>query len=431
MFDFFNKKKEQHSVTHADKEWIEKSILWCIESFGLSHLEPSPFLLPTLEIFPYNNLTEPVQFEGLFEQLCTIWKVNPKEITVKIFDGIQSKQWSTWVLPESFNEPAGLFVQIEPDNEKKYEVQIAKSNFDNPQLLINILAHEIGHVKLIGGGYVNSTDADMEPLTDLATIYFGFGLLLANTSLTHNERWLRRTGYLPHQVIAYTNALLCYITDYDAHSCLQYLNLNTREYFVNDYTYLINTHDTILNKFKVADADRLHNLSNSINDGFVKKDYQSVIDACRVLLAANPNNTITYNNLGYALLQQKQYELAIAAFEKAIDIDPFYDYPINNRGYCRLQLQDFDNAFTDLNHSYEMNPSNSFSLRNLGVYHYMKGEFETALTCLLDAQKIDPKTEMIHFYLSKVYHVLGDMEAANRHASLSKDLDEHNDSIIL
>lgn len=431
MFDFFKNKKEQPSVTNPDKEWVEKCIYWFIEVFGFDHLERSPFLLPTLETFPYNNLTEPTQFEALFQQICTIWKVNPNEITVKIFDDIKSKQWTTWVLPESFNDAAGFFMQIEPLKEKKYEVQIAKSNYDNPQLLINILAHEIGHVKLIGGGYMNSTDADLEPFTDLATIFFGFGLILANSSLTQHERWLRRTGYLPHQVIAYANAILCYITEQDANSYVQYLNLNTRAYFLNDYTYLVNTNDTILNKFKVADGIRLHNLNNIITEGFEKRSYHDVIAAYKQLLGNNPKNAHAYNGIGYALLQLKHYEAAIVEFTTAIDMDPFWDYPYNNRGYCRLQLQDFDNAYIDLSHSYEMNPSNSFSLRNLGVYHYMKGEFQIALELLIDAQKLDPKTEMIHFYLSKVYDALGDKEAAHQHATLSKDLDEHNDSVLL
>lgn len=430
MFGLFKQKTNKPSVTPDDKDWIEKNINWFIEVFGIDKLKETPFILPTIENFPYDNLKDDEQFQKIFEQLCKYWDLKPNEIKIKIFDDFASKHWTTWIPHGKWTEPSGLYSQTYTLDEQRFTIQLAKSNLNNPQLFVAVLAHELAHVKLLGGNYVNRNDADMEPLTDLACIFFGFGIFVANSCQTKDLYWMGRSGYLPNEIISYSNALVCYITEKEITPYLQYFNTNTNELFQKDYEFLSETNDTLLTKHKVSESQTNYELYKKIDDGFKSQNFISVIEACNQLLKITPKNITVFNNLGYALLQQRKYKEAIDFFTKAIDVDPYFDYPYNNRGYCNLQLGHLEDAFIDLHHSFEMNPDNSFSHRNLGAYYLKTNEFEKALGYFEHAEKIDPKTEMINFYLSQVHSKLDNVDKSKMYADKSSTLKEHNDSTI-
>ncbi|MTI29769.1 tetratricopeptide repeat protein [Cytophagales bacterium RKSG123] len=354
--------------------------------------------------------------------------MDPNEIVVKFFDDFKSKQWTTWVPHGEFNQPGGLFQQIYTTEEKRFNIQLAKSNLQNPQLLVSVMAHELAHVKLLGSNYVNRDEDDMEPLTDLTSIFYGFGVFVANSCQTQDIYWISRSGYLPNQVISYTNALICYITENDANKYYSQLNYNTKDLFKQDFEFLIKTNDTKLSKAKVLESESIYKLGKQIDNGFDKRNYDDVIEASKKLLEVSPNNIIAFNNIGYALLQQKKYQAAIDAFTKAIDIDPYWEYAYNNRGYCKLQLGEIEDAFADLHSSFEMNPDNSFSWRNLGAYYLKKNDLEKALKHFEQAEKIDPKTELINFYIGRTHSKIGNLEKAKQYLDKSKELNEYNDT---
>jgi tetratricopeptide (TPR) repeat protein len=430
MFGLFGKKKYLPTVTSEDKDWVEKNIIWFIEVFGLAKLREQPFILPTTENFPYNNLHDTDQFQKLFEQLCGYWNLNPNEIVVKFFDDIKSKQWTSWTYPKKFKEATGRYYQTFTAEEKHFNIELAKSNLNNPQLLVSVMAHELAHVKLLGENFVNRNDPDMEPLTDLAVIYFGFGIFMANSVFTKELYWMGRTGYLPNQLISYANALICYLTEHDVNSYLSVLNTNTRELFKQDFEFLTNTNDTTLTRDKVSESESIYRIGKQITEGFEKRIFNNVIEAGSELLETDPKNIVAFNNIGYALLQQKKYQEAINQFTKAIDIDPHFDYAFNNRGYCKLQLGDIENAFFDLHCAFEMNPNNSFSWRNMGAYYLNTKELDKALRHFEEAEKIDPKTELINFYLGQAHLKMGNTDKSKFYLDKSVELNEHNDSVF-
>ncbi len=431
MFGLFRKESTEPSVTPQDKDWIEKNVDWFIQTFGLDKIAATPFILPTTENFPYENLKDDKQFQKLFEQLCRLWDINPNEIKVKLFDDFASKQWTTWIPHGKWSDAGGLYSQEYTLDEKRFNIQLAKSNLNNPQLLVAVLSHELAHVKLLGGNYISRNDADMEPLTDLTSIFFGFGIFVANSCETKDIYWIGRSGYLPNEIISYTSALICYITQRDPTEYLGYLNTNTNALFQQDCAFLTKTNDTLLTKDKIESSQKLYKFYKQTNDGFANRHFDSVVVASNKLLEIDSKNVGAYNNLGYALLLQKKYDEAIEQFNKGIDIDPYSDYLYNNRGYCQLQLGNLEDAFTDLESSYEMNPDNSFSLRNLGAYYLRTNEFEKALDYFERAEKIDPKTEMINFYLGQVHSGLGNVDKAKMYLERSAAIKEYNDSTIL
>jgi tetratricopeptide (TPR) repeat protein len=430
MFGLFSKKTYQPTITQEDKNWIENNIISFIEVFGLERLRKQPFLFPTIENFPYDNLHDTEQFQKLFEQLCQYWDLNANEIIVTFFDDLKSKQWTYWVPYGESKEVLGLFNQIYTTDEKRFKVQLAKSNLDTPQLLVAVLAHELAHVKLLGGNYIYPNDQDLEPLTDLVSIFWGFGVFVANSVQTNDIYWISRAGYLPNQLISYANALMCYITGYNERTYYEYLNNNTLDLFKKDFEFLTKTNDTALTKEKVEECEQTFKVVKQVEEAFVAKNFDEVIEVCTRVLEKKPKDLVAINNIGYALLQQKKYQEAISQFTKAITIDPYWDYPYNNRGYCKLQLEDYENALLDLQYSHEVNPDNSFSWRNMGAYYLATNETDKALHYFEKAETIDPKTEMINFYIGYTHLKLGNVILGEKYIEKSSQLNEYNDSII-
>jgi tetratricopeptide (TPR) repeat protein len=431
MFGLFSKKTLKPALSVEDKEWVEKNMLWFIETFGLAKVDQQPFILPSAERFPYDDFTSQDQFKKLFEQLCNYWDVDYNDITVKFFDDIKSKQWSTWTLAGSSNQPLGVLYKTYDLTEKSFNMQLAKSNLNNAQLLVTVIAHELAHVKLLGNGLLSINDPEMEPLTDLASIFFGFGIFMANTCQRRDINWISRSGYLPNEVISYANALMCYITDKNGDSFHSFFNENTKSLFENDLAFLYKTNDTLLTKYKVREVEELYKLGMQVSEGFDEKDFNKSIEASYSLLKLNPKNIAAFNNIGYALLQQKKYKEAIEMFTKAIDIDPYWDYPYSNRGYCKLQLEDIENGFADIHSSLEMNPENSFAWRNMGVYYLKINDYEKAISHFEEAEKIDPNTDLINLYLSQANMKMGNHDKASTYLKKSEELKEYNDSTIL
>ncbi len=431
MFKLFGKKNSfTPTVTQEDKDWVENSFLWLIENFGLERLNKQPFIIPNSENFAYTNLKDPNQFQQLFEQICGYWDLNPTDISIEIFDDIITKQWSTGIKSENAKSMIGVFERNDDANEKPFRIHLASSNLETPDLLVAVLAHELAHVKLLGGNYLNSSESDMEPLTDLTVMFFGFGIFVANTVESNDVRWMRRIGYLPNQIISYANALICYITEFNTDGIIPYLNLNTKGLFQKDVDFLFNTRNTLLTGDMMAAYDKKFKTTGEIEKAFEARDFDKAIDMSNVLLHSNAKDTWAYCNIGYALLQKREYGRAIEFFNQVIDIDPYWDYPYNNRGYCKLQIRDLDNGAVDIFHAFEMNPQNSFALRNIGVYYLFIDDLEKSLESLLESERLDPKTDLINFYLSKLHSRMGDPEKAKFYAEKSAEMKEYNDSIL-
>ncbi|WP_375303923.1 tetratricopeptide repeat protein [Niastella sp. OAS944] len=176
----------------------------------------------------------------------------------------------------------------------------------------------------------------MEPLTDLTCIYFGFGVLIANTCLTNDGEL--SLGYLPIPMISYANALLCYITEYDPAKVIAHLNGNTRELFKQDYNYLITTNDTLLTKAHIQKSEQQFLDHTNIYKAWKEKNFDFIIETANTLLNKDANDDYLLNIVGYAYIQTKQYRAAIDAFNKAISKSPNWDHPYNNRGYLSFTV---------------------------------------------------------------------------------------------
>ncbi|MFE6000657.1 hypothetical protein ACFQ6C_27955 [Streptomyces sp. NPDC056454] len=65
-----------------------------------------------------------------------------------------------------------------------------------PAVLTAIIAHELGHVRLLDEDRVQGLDVDHERLTDLVTVFLGMGFFTANAAYTFTKS-VQRFSVLP------------------------------------------------------------------------------------------------------------------------------------------------------------------------------------------------------------------------------------------
>ncbi len=119
---------------------------------------------------------------------------------------------------------------------------IDRASIGNPASLLAVIAHELGHVRLLGEGRIPAGRPDHEPLTDLLTVYLGLGILTANASFEFSQGtrgWrAQRLGYMTEQMFGY--ALACYarLRGERQPPWARYLDTNPRIYMKHGLRYL-------------------------------------------------------------------------------------------------------------------------------------------------------------------------------------------------
>src|SRR5262249_34662641 len=125
-------------------------------------------------------------------------------------------------------------------------VMIEEGELENPTSLVATIAHELGHVHLIGHGRLSGDEPDQEPLTDLLTVFHGLGIFTANASVQeenwlhlNSEGWrLRKHGYLSQREIGYGLALCAWLRDEERPPWASHLCLDVRSCVKEGLRYL-------------------------------------------------------------------------------------------------------------------------------------------------------------------------------------------------
>lgn len=127
-------------------------------------------ILPTSEHFPDPYDGTPATAESFFRHVCTYMRVGRGQVDFEIFphetEDLRNAlpYWSG-----SSKGCAGLYVHEPSSNgshveEKLGLVAIRSTQLKDPLSLVASIAHELGHVILIGGGLIDSNIPDHGPL---------------------------------------------------------------------------------------------------------------------------------------------------------------------------------------------------------------------------------------------------------------------------
>jgi hypothetical protein len=246
MFGFSSKLP----VTEEERQWVDEGFSRLEKMLGRRRMLEAEVILPTAEWFP--DLYDKSQAAGkrLFQRVCTYMRVDRSDIEFQIFPD------ETEILPYWYGNSggcAGFYSHDRTADETRMLVAIRSTQLKDPLALVATMAHELGHVILLGGGLLKPTTPDHEPMTDLLTVSLGFGVFNANSAgrfKQHQDEtrygWsMQRLGYLPEEVYGYAMAKFATERGEENVDWAKHLSTNVRSYFKRSRSWLAR------NKFQV------------------------------------------------------------------------------------------------------------------------------------------------------------------------------------
>lgn len=167
---------------------------------------------PTAEDFPDPYDKSPESVENLFSRVCWYMGVNRGGLELEIFPDETAELRE--ILPSWSGDgtrPSGLYLQAHEqekandDGDGRMVVAIRSTMLNDPMSLVATVAHELGHVILLGRELISPKTPDHEPLTDLVTVFLGLGVFTANSATRFMQfqdnrhiGWsTQRLGHLP------------------------------------------------------------------------------------------------------------------------------------------------------------------------------------------------------------------------------------------
>ncbi|MCW2865204.1 MAG: hypothetical protein JWP48_6912 [Actinoallomurus sp.] len=174
--------------------WIEGSMRWFIEQFGRqAALGQVALLVP--DFLPAAYTGTPEQVEALVFRIRDLMSVDASQrLIVRHFDGSDEALRGGRRTVGHYQEENGQAI-----------IALDEREAADAAFLTAIIAHELGHVRLLGERRLDHDRRDHERLTDLLTIYLGFGVFTANAALSFSttaRNWsVQPRGYLSEQTL--------------------------------------------------------------------------------------------------------------------------------------------------------------------------------------------------------------------------------------
>jgi hypothetical protein len=233
-------------VSDEDQRWVDEGFRRLEKLLGRHRMLDAEVVLPAAEYFPDPYDKTPEAAEKLFRRVCAYMRVDHNRIELEIFSDETEELGN--LLPAwrgKSGGPAGLYVHDHATdgegegNDTRMVVAIRATQLKDPLSLVATVAHELGHVILLGGRLLDFKTQEHEPLTDLLTVFLGLGIFTANsagrfTQFQEDRRqgWsMHRLGYLPEEVYGYALARFARERGEDKPVWIKHLSTNVRVYF--------------------------------------------------------------------------------------------------------------------------------------------------------------------------------------------------------
>jgi hypothetical protein len=241
MFGF----KPRLPVTEEERLWVDEGFRRLKRLVGGKRLLECDVIEPIDEFFPDPYDGSEAALRAIFHRVCTYMKVDESKVDLEVIPDTSELRE---LLPSySFrsNDPAGL--HFGEDGGEKPLIGVRQSLLKDPLTVVATIAHELGHVILLDGALLSRDAEDMEPMTDLITVYLGLGIFNANASRRFHkyqddrrEGWsMHRLGYLPEVVFGYALALFAKERGESDPPWISHLSTNLKAYFKQSAAWLV------------------------------------------------------------------------------------------------------------------------------------------------------------------------------------------------
>ncbi len=242
-------------VDSETKEWIENAFDWLIEELGVDTLRSVEMILPTDDFFPDVYDGSRATIDSMVDRVCEYMDVDPELVDLRYFENDDGSRFHS--LASEGSEGRHAIGTYHMGRDGKYKISLDTSQARDPQTLVATIAHELGHVILLGEERLDPEYADHEPMTDLLTVFYGFGIFSANSSFVF-EQWTNAqfqgwraggSGYLSEEMYGYSLAMFAYLRQETNPAWEQYLKTNVKSYFRSALKFINSTDQTRLAKY--------------------------------------------------------------------------------------------------------------------------------------------------------------------------------------
>lgn len=175
-------------VTPEEQQWIEDSFCLLIDLFGENWITEAPLVLPNKQFFPREYENTEAWARDAFGRVCELMRVDPVRVYLKFDRDPWHDLRKARVHIGETSGAAGLYHEVPREGEPSCAViSIKDSLIEDPEGMVATMSHELSHVLLLGDGKIPRTMEKMEPLTDLMTVFSGFGVFTANSAHVHRS----------------------------------------------------------------------------------------------------------------------------------------------------------------------------------------------------------------------------------------------------
>lgn len=232
-------------IADRERDWIHERMAWLRGQFGDGPLS-APVILPTSEYFPPPYSGSDADIRAVVATVAGFMGVRARvevEFSSDI-DHMQNLARLTAGGSVRYGGAAGTYSRA--DRRKRHVITLDRANAGQPDRLIAVIAHELGHLRPLGEHKIKPGRPDSEPLTDLVTVYLGMGVFTANTAFSFRQfsgsgtqGWrAQRLGYLTEQMLGYALACYAVMRGEPDPPWAKYLDTNPRAYMKQGVRYL-------------------------------------------------------------------------------------------------------------------------------------------------------------------------------------------------
>ncbi|TQV85381.1 hypothetical protein [Aliikangiella coralliicola] len=236
MFGFLRRKP---LLSETDRDFQIETYRWLLRNFGGEDFyQHTQLVLPTSEFFPLSVSTADEVAEATFMTVKALANMQNWHCELeKQEKDIDPRVAETVALQNVPSSPHGTF---SVDSEQKVVITYNPQLVNNPQQLVATFAHELAH-------YLTATTKEAPPggfdnwefATDIAAIFLGFGIFMANTAFTFHQYsgassqgWRsQRSGYLSDTEYAYSLAIFTLLKDIPTDAALSHLKATPKSLY--------------------------------------------------------------------------------------------------------------------------------------------------------------------------------------------------------
>ncbi len=178
-------------IDPAARTWLDGRWAWLERQFGVERVRNARLILPRADFFPNRFTGTPEDARALLDRVCDYMGIDAASVKLSLYEertAVYEGQWHRGT--------SGLY-QSEANT---FRIWVEVGNLSDPLAMVGTMAHELGHVHLLGHGRISGEEEDHEPLTDLLTVFLGLGIFTANSVIRETD-WIseNRAGWTMHR----------------------------------------------------------------------------------------------------------------------------------------------------------------------------------------------------------------------------------------